>query len=345
MKINYYVLLPFLLVTSTTFSQGSSINLKDVTPPESTSITTQIQNRFREFYDDEIQNINTEISRLQNAMDNVTSETDLDSINNLIKIQIKSKKKLERQSIRKISSFNYNWFLPTKNIEQRDKFFAELYNKDSDNTKYLNSLAINTNFDGASAQSELITDKLNWFRVSFGSVIAAQNEAEESDSPDEETSGEKETQEEAFTRLINGGGNFYLSFELPLITTYNGNSNDIMIGYLFFQMKAASDIKGFGNNIETTTANGSFGFNGYIGASSENKNFNFFLQANLDYSFGTKDFYSNLGITNERGFLNGKLITGLTFLQKFRLSAVVSAFGSEKSIRNEKIAVGLQILP
>jgi len=344
MKIIYSVLLLFLLVATSAFSQGSTVNLKEVKVSTDKTNST-LQDNYRKFYDAEIAKADAEISRLSLVMQNLTTVVALDSVNVLIQAQKDKKKSLEKDKIKKLSSLNYSWFLPTATTDGRDKFFAELYNKENDSTKYLNSIAINTNFEGASAQSELISDNLNWFRVSFGSVIAAQNEAEESDSPDEETSEKKETQEEAFTRLINGGGNFYLSFELPLLTTYNGQTNDLMIGYLFFQMKGATDIKGFGNNMETSTANGSFGFYGYLGASSENKNFNFFLQGNLDYSFGTKDFYSNLGITNERGFLNGKLITGVTFLQKFRLSAIVLAFGSDKSIRNERIAVGLQILP
>ncbi|WP_026710703.1 hypothetical protein [Flavobacterium filum] len=331
-----------LFLKNFAFGQGSTLNLKSV---EETTTYNQVQQNYENLYNREIQNCDNEILRLEGVMPSMSSVEEMDSITNLIKIQQKIRIRLEKEKIKKISSINYSWFFPTKTIESRDKFFNELYNKESSNTKYLNSFSLNTNFNGASAQSELITDNLNWFRISFGSVVASQNESDEEENTEDEISEKSETEQEAFTRLINGGGNFYLSFELPLLTTYNGESNDLMLGYLFFQMKGATDIKGFGNDIETSTANGSFGLYGFVSASSDNKEFNFFLQGNVDYSFGTKDFYSNLGINNEKGFLNGKIIAGVTLMQKFRLSAIVSTFGSEKVLRNERIAVGLQILP
>lgn len=85
--------------------------------------------------------------------------------------------------------------------------------------------------------------------------------------------------------------------------------------------------------------------NTYFGLSSDSKKFNFFLQANGNVTGGTKEFYRNLGLTNDKIFFNGKVIAGMTILNNFRLSATLSNYGSDEKIRSNKITVGVQILP
>ena len=115
--------------------------------------------------------------------------------------------------------------------------------------------------------------------------------------------------------------------------------------YSYISVKAATDIKGYGNDIDTSTGNGSAGLYLYLGFSSENREFNFFLQGNANYSMGSTEFYENLAIEHNNGFFNGKIIAGLTLKNNFRFTANFLTFGSEPSLRREKITLGFQFLP
>ena len=124
----------------------------------------------------------------------------------------------------KLKSVTYSAFLPTLNKKYRNDFFEATYNNDITKTSYLNSISISGDDGGAIAQSEIITDNISAFRISFGTVITAtSNESDSQNSPsskaDEQTTPTEETEQDALKRLINGGGNFYAELIFPLITT------------------------------------------------------------------------------------------------------------------------------
>lgn len=336
MKTKLFTLL-FFAITVTVMAQSSvSINEKRSNTTRLTDSISKENNDLITFYNSEIARINEEINAENLKV--YKTEAEIKSKNSTILKKEKSIEKLNTK-ISNLKNFTYSWFLPTKtnDKETRNNFFKDIYNNTTDSTHYVNSFSMSSFDNGVTAQSELVTDNLNWFRVVFGTLISAQSNSDT-------TTAEEQTQEQALTRLFNGGGNLYLEMTLPLATTYNGNGKDLMTGYLFFQMKGAADIKGFGNNIETSTTNGSVGFNGYLGVSSDNKKFNFFVQSNANFTFGNNDFYQNLNLTHNQGFINGKLIAGVTLLNKFRATAMISSFGSDASVRSGKVLFGLQIL-
>lgn len=352
MKLKILVISVLLCMSLKAFSQTASINVKKVKEdklelpviknPDSieTNTITTIQEEYGKKYDSLIKDSNAKIQEFTNKLKQNISITKMDSLVKLIKKEQKQIEIYTKNKIAKVASFNYNWFLPTKDKTQRENFYSELYDKKNNKTEYLNAFALNTNLNGVTAQSEILTDNINWFRVTLGTVVSSSNTSKQDDT----TTIEEETQDQAFSRLINGGGNFYLDLTLPLITTYNGNSNDLVIGYCYMQMKGATDIKGFGNTIDSTTANGSIGLNGFISASSDSRNFTFFMQGNADYFFGGDDFYKNLNLENERSFLSAKLSTGVILMNKFKLSAILSTYGSDASIRSGNVIFGIQVL-
>jgi len=262
-------------------------------------------------------------------------------------LELEKLKKDRDEELEQIDGFDATF--PTMNAKSRERFFHDIYNNNTSKTNYLNSFALSADGKSALAQSEVITDNMWAFRVSFGTVVAASSkETEETneDTPKAELTAEAvaKNEEDAFKRLLNGGGNFYLELILPLFVT-NPNNGDQVTSYGYTSAKGAMDVKGFGNDIDTSTANGSAGFNYYLGVSSDSKRFNFFVFANANYTFGTQDFYKNLGIKDQQGFFNGKVIMGITFLNRFKLSAIVANFGSDEKLRSSKASVGIQILP
>lgn len=294
-----------------------------------------------EYYNNQLAVVGDKIDKLKEDLEIAKADNNRDRLNayvNDIKKLEKEKKNLEIEKIRKLNpqENNYSWLLPSFNKTYRNAFFEDTYNNSTDETNYLNAFAIVGNPNGITGQSELIADNMKMFRITFGTVISATNDS----------TLEDETKVEALERLLNGGGNFYLDLTLPLTTTIKGNNDDFANLYAFANIKAASDIKGYGNDIEASTYNTSFGLNCYADISTENRKFNFFIIANSNFYYGcTKDFYENLNIEHTNGFLSGKVTIGVTLLNQFRLSANVLTYGSEPSVRSEKIGFGLQFLP
>lgn len=271
----------------------------------------------------------------------------MDFIYRLISKKRQEIEKLIVERDEKLASLGkFPWFFPTWKKVNRRKFFHDMYCNKTDKTILLNSFALNANSDASAVQIEVITDNMWSFRVSFGSVLSISKDNDAADTA-EETPAEqtkKQTEEEAFSRLINGGGNFYLNIILPVFTT-NQNNGDQITFYGYANLRGAMDLEGFSSNVNTSTGNGTFGLNAYLSISSDNKKFNFFLQGNATYTVGTNEFYSNLGLYKQKPFVNGKLIAGVTILNQFRLSAIVNAFGSDEKIRSNKVVVGIQVMP
>ena len=163
-------------------------------------------------------------------------------------------------------------------------------------------------------------------------IASSESEVSENPSITEDENGNIE-------KLLNGGGNFYLDFILPVFSNYN---NSFSSYYAFLNLKLATDIKGFDSDISNTTANFSFGLSHYAALSSENEKFNFALSLSSNLHYGLKDFRTHLDLPN-KVFFNTNITGFITINNKFRI-ALRTNIASEPSIRSEKVAFGLQLL-
>lgn len=222
-------------------------------------------------------------------------------------------------------------FLPTRNKFNRNYFYEKHYGNTYSKTKTVSSLSALFDTKTKTIQSELIADKLGWVRISAGTVVSIASDS----------TYVEDTQKNTLERLISGGGNLYLDFTLPIYTNY---AEDLFTYYLFTNIKFASDIEGYGNNIDTSTFNGSLGICGYVGVSSHENKFNFFLASDTYTYRGNKDFYKNLGLQNNKWILNSNITFGVTFENKYRVFCRTN-MASETSLRTQRIAVGIQLIP
>lgn len=266
---------------------------------------------------------------------NETKITVLDSI----KKEIKKLKKLNREmdrSLRFVEREEKVVLMPSLNHQFGSLFFRKFYYTNGKATNYLNSFALNYSNSGALIQSEVIADTYGPIRIGLGTLIQANSQTP--DTPEEK---EKEQQEDQLENLINGGGNFYLETIFPVFIY----AIDEFSSYLYLNNKTAMGLKGFSDSIDTSTFNSAFGMNLYLGANTAEKKFNFFINADANYNVASKEVYENLNIKDRKGFLTAKLVAGITFDQKFRLSATFNTLGSEEALRSGKVIVGLQIIP
>jgi hypothetical protein len=332
-------------------------NQKKVAESDLAAIEDPSRKSFERYYRYEERKIEDKLKAsyklLNDTLKPFIDKKTLDSIVDAISTDKKALKKLQFERDVKLDSFDgFQWFMPSVKRTNRENFFSSMYNNTTTETHYVNSFALSTDSKNVAAQSEIITDNLNMFRISFGTVVTSTSGDTTDDTTtastrlaaEEDTPEETETAEAALKRLINGGGNFYLDITLPLVITNDENEGWIT-SYTYTNLVGGMDIKGFGNDLDTSTGNGSLGISSYIGASSDNKKFNFFIQGNLNYTMGSDDFYKNLALRNEKGFLNGKLIAGITLLNTFKVSAILSQYGSDEAVRSGEVAIGLQILP
>lgn len=271
----------------------------------------------------------------------------LDSLQSLIDKKQKELDQIIIEKNEKLATFSkFPWVLPSWKRVNRKKFFHDMYNKDVNKTNYLNSFNVSGYSNGTTVQTEIVTDNMWAARVSFGSVLSVSTAKKDENLSLEETNkkDKEETENETFNRLINGGGNFYLEAALPLFTT-NQNNGDQITFYSYANLRGAMDIKNFNSNIDTSTANGSLGTTAYIAINSDSKKFGFFVIGDINLVVGSNAFYKNLGLANEEGFLVGKIIAGFSILNTFKLSATIRTFGSNATVRNNKVIIGVQILP
>lgn len=302
------------------------------------------QTPFIEYFKGKIAEKEVAIKQAKTAIKTAKTLKEMDEIQKGITRNERDIKILQEQKERKLLNLNtYRWFMPTVRRFDREIFFQDMYNNSTNKTILLNSLVLNSNSNATAVQTEIVTDNLSALRLSFGSVLSLASSENDTGETEQEQK-QAETEQEALSRLVNGGGNFYLEAILPVLCTNPNNGNQFTF-YGYANVRGAMDIDGLGNDIDTATGNYSFGLNTYFGLSSDSKKFNFFLQANGNVTGGTKEFYRNLGLTNDKIFFNGKVIAGMTILNNFRLSATLSNYGSDEKIRSNKITVGVQILP
>ena len=173
-------------------------------------------------------------------------------------------------------------------------------------------------------------------RVSFGSLITdTSDESEQSES--NEVSTDKT---EAFHRLLAGGGNLYLNFELPVYLY----QNDIFTFYGNTSAKLGMEVSEFSNEIDKSTGNGHLRGNIYTSLSTDNREFTFFAQINYGLYFRYKDFYRRLEIVDEKAFGFGEITAGFTINNSLLLALTLNTLSSEENLRSGQVLIGTQIL-
>jgi len=215
---------------------------------------------------------------------------------------------------------------------RRSQAFFDIVSGNSGKSfRALGNAGFNLGDKSASLYSEIISGSLSAFRVSLGATIAK--------SAGEDSTVVKE--EEAYQRLVSTGGNTVLNIEYPLIYLHSSNARYNFISTA--NMKGTADIPAFGTQTTEWAGSGSLGLNFYGEASTSKNELSFFANINLNYFSGTKTFKENLGIKSTNFFF-GQLSAGIVFLNNFKISFVIVALSSEKSLRNKGVIAGGQVL-
>ncbi len=296
-------------------------------------ISSKYSDIYIRLYGKKINSINEMIKTKEANIANLDNIQEVDE--EILAIKSLRKQIEELQYEFKTKNEHYKWF-PSIKAKYSNAFYKAIYNIKDNETSYLNSFALNYNDLGAVVQSEIIADTFGSLRVSFGSILQSNSE-----TPETEEEKEEQSEQDQLDQLINGGGNFYLEAIYPVYF----NKGSICTLYGFLNNKYAFTLDGLNQYIDSDAFNGSLGANLYFGLNSDENKFNFFIQSDANVVVGSNTLYQNLQLADEKPFLQGKLIVGVTFLSKFRLAATINSFGSDEALRRNKVAFGLQIIP
>ena len=305
---------------------------------------TIIEDQYRLYINKGLEEINLYkiiADSLKLQMKDLQSNNKLTDLSNSRDIQIDNIK-AARDKIKLIVSKRnkvFRWFpsWPTKSryIFQREAFYNEYYDEDDVHTNFLNNFSLTFSDNSTTAQSELISDYIEAFRLSFGTVLTA---SENSESDGVET----ESESEALKRLINGGGNFYIAIQLPIYSfkTLSFSALTSLNG------KLSSDIKGVGNDVVSSDWRGMVYQSAYVALSTDSKKFNFFINADYGFIRGSDSFYNQFNLDksfNKPAFF-GKAIIGVTLNNLIRVTITTKSFSNYSSLVSDKVLVGIQLL-
>lgn len=210
-------------------------------------------------------------------------------------------------------------------------FFDLVYDTKGSVVRTLNSGGFNLGDKTGSVYSELVSGNLGPIRSSFGVSVAKSSEKDSTES----------SEMEAFQRLSTYGGNTVLKFEYPL--AYVHSQNNLYVGILRTVVKGMADLPAFGTTTDEFSGSVSLGFDFYGQASLSNNQLSFFANAYINGFSGTSSYNSLLGVPNS-GFIFGQLSAGLILGTNLKISFSIVSFSSEKSLRNNKLIVGGQIV-
>ncbi|GGB82023.1 hypothetical protein GCM10007424_22560 [Flavobacterium suaedae] len=271
--------------------------------------------------------------RLEAQLDAAGVLTDSIKINRARIILLRKRiSKLRKEKNKKI-----RW-LPSWEREQRLYFFKEFYNEDDAHTNYLNGFSLL--FGSTTVQSELLSDYAGPFRFSFGTVITAESDDETEGAENPEA--DDESQENDLQRIINGGGNFYLTTQLPVYT----HTDNTLLNLTSLNARIASDIEGVGADVETSDVKYGINLSSYLALTTDQKKFNFFVNAEYGWINGSGNFRDDFGLQDvfKKPAFIGKAIVGVMLDNKVTITVTSKSFSNYNSLVSEKVMVGIQLL-
>lgn len=235
---------------------------------------------------------------------------------------------LSRYQIERLKKEKFNILLGR--LKSR-AFFDLVYDTSSTRFNTLNNSGLNISNNSGSIYSELASGNIGLIRADFGVMIANNT----SDST------EIIKREEALQRLQSSGGNAVLKVEYPFM--YIHSSQGYFTFITRFTSKWSADFPQLGTVTEDFAGSGSFGIDIYSDIALLNNSLRVFTKFDYAHYFGTKDFYTNLGI-NEDSFGYGQLVLGLDVNQQIQFSFSVKSVSSNESLERPRILFGAKIL-
>ncbi len=231
----------------------------------------------------------------------------------------------------KYNIFKENQIDPVQQIYARDH--GELY--------FVNESALQFNTDAAVVNTEFAATFFGPLRVNFGTVLSTGSDDDVvAMDPASPTVEEVKVSEESKQRLITGGGNTYLGLELPLL--YYSSHRFTFFGYMRGRMSL--ELNDFSDDVDTSSGVLSSTGHVVLAINSDDRAFNFYVQASYGAYTGASAFRERLGVA-EKVFDFGFITAGVTIKDSMRISVNLKPISSQNQLTDGKFTLGIQFLP
>ncbi|WP_124978792.1 hypothetical protein [Nonlabens xiamenensis] len=232
---------------------------------------------------------------------------------------------------------NYNEFFIGLNDEPISRWMQRIYSKENERIYLANEATLQFNNEGSIVDTELATAFMGPLKLNFGTVISNQNE---SNAETQDTTMDLKANQESIQRLITGGGNTYLSAELPI----GYFSTNRFTFYTYLGLRGSLEISEFSDDVDTTSGMYSGTGNVFASLTSDNKEFNFYIHIRYGLYGGSNEFRTNLAV-DEDYFDFGTISSGVTISNSIRIAFTFKPFSSQDSLSDGKTLIGIQFLP
>ncbi|PQJ32368.1 hypothetical protein BST92_10710 [Nonlabens arenilitoris] len=231
----------------------------------------------------------------------------------------------------KYNIFKENQIDPVQHIYARDH--GKLY--------FVNESALQFNTDAAVVNTEFAATFFGPLRVNFGTVLSTgSNDEVAVIDPTTPIVEEVKVSEESKQRLITGGGNTYLGLELPFL--YYSSHRFTFFGYMRGRMSL--ELDDFSDDVDTSSVVFSSTGHVVLAINSDDRAFNFYVQASYGSYTGASAFRERLGV-EEKVFDFGFITAGVTIKDSMRISVNFKPISSQNQLRDGKFTLGIQFLP
>ncbi|MGJ8684703.1 MAG: hypothetical protein ACSHWW_08770 [Nonlabens sp.] len=287
--------------------------------------------------------VQKEVKKMNKSFDSYMETGNIIAAERLkIKIKKQTKRKETLQTIYedlRDNSTNINYYLFGTN--QPDAVSA-VYSKNKSELYLINESALQFNGNGAVVNTEFASTFFGPLKVNFGTVISNDSDPDdmEEDAMTPSLVDEKMVSEESIQRLITGGGNTYLGLELPVVF----HSSQRITFFSYLRSRASLELDEFSDDVNTTTGVFSFSSHALLAVNSDDKAFNFYLQASYGLYGGASGFRERLGV-DKKVFDFGTISTGVTINNVVRIAVTFKPFSSQNQLSTGRALLGIQILP
>ncbi|WP_397298690.1 hypothetical protein [Nonlabens ulvanivorans] len=253
------------------------------------------------------------------------------------KLQIRANTlKTKFQDARDSTNINYNIFK-----ENQIDPVQHIYAKDNGELYFVNESALQFNTDAAVVNTEFAATFFGPLRVNFGTVLSTgSNDEVAVMDPTTPIVEEVKVSEESKQRLITGGGNTYLGLELPLL--YYSSHRFTFFGYMRGRMSL--ELDDFSDDVDTSSGVLSSTGHMVLAINSDDRAFNFYVQASYGAYTGASAFRERLGV-EEKVFDFGLITAGVTIKDSMRISVNLKPISSQNQLTDGKFTLGIQFLP
>ncbi|GEM_PF-3053519 len=232
-------------------------------------------------------------------------------------------------------------FFPVGNATDAQLYYQNGLNDSRSKFLQNSTLSFNADATKASLYTEIYADYFGPFRLGLGTLVS--NSSSANAGPPTTASDTANIQQDAFQRLLGGGGNATFIATYPLLGLGNASSTAEL--KVVFTPKFSFDIPQMGALANQSPFNTDFGIDFTAYVTGKTGLFTLLASARIAGIIGNKDFYSNLNKPDNQPFMLNQTSLGIAIHSTFRI--IATKYWGSKFVTSQfpSYNIGLAVIP